>query len=60
MKRFAELIDLHIAGMKDVGKSPGRSKPATLVMLKRELGKRPLIDLDRERSPWPDCLAAAG
>ena len=32
------LIDLHIEDMKQVGKAPGRSKAATLDMLKRELG----------------------
>ena len=49
MKTFGQLIDLHIADMKEVGKAPGRSKSATLAMLKRELGTRPIIDMDRER-----------
>jgi hypothetical protein len=49
MKTFGQLIDLHIADMNEVGKTPGRSKSATLAMLKRELGKRPIIDMDRER-----------
>lgn len=49
MKTFGQLIDLHIADMKEVGKAPGRSKSATLAMLKRELGNRPVIDIDRER-----------
>jgi integrase len=39
LKTFGELIDLHIEDMKDVGKAPGRSKDATLQMLKRQLGK---------------------
>ncbi len=46
---FGDLIDLHIADMKEVGKAPGRSKAATLSMLKRELGKLKLAELDRER-----------
>jgi integrase len=46
---FAEIVDLHIADMKEVGRAPGRSKSATLEMLKRELGKQPVVDLDRER-----------
>lgn len=49
MKTFGQLIDQHIADMKEVGKAPGRSKSATLAMLKRELGKRPVVDVDRER-----------
>lgn len=47
-KTFADLIDLHVADMKEVGKAPGRSKDATLRMLKRRLGKRRFGDLDRE------------
>lgn len=35
--------------MKEVGKAPGRSKDATLQMLKRELGKLRLVEIDRER-----------
>lgn len=46
---FGDLIDLHIADMKEVGKAPGRSKDATLKMLKRALGKRKLVELDRNR-----------
>jgi integrase len=45
---FEDLIDLHIADMSEVGKAPGRSKDATLVMLKRELGKLRMTQLDRE------------
>ena len=36
---FEDLVDLHVADMSEVGKAPGRSKDATLLMLKRELGK---------------------
>jgi hypothetical protein len=46
---FGDLIDLHIADMKDVGKAPGRSKDATLAMLNRRLGSRNMVELDRER-----------
>lgn len=49
LKTFGELIDLHVEDMKSVGKAPGRSKDATLQMLKRELGKLTLADIDRER-----------
>lgn len=49
LNTFGDLIDLHIADMKEVGKAPGRSKSATLDMLKRELGKKPMADLDRDR-----------
>lgn len=49
MRTFGDLIDLHIADMMAVGRAPGRSKTATLAMLKRELGKRPVVELDRER-----------
>ncbi|OHB31822.1 MAG: integrase [Phenylobacterium sp. RIFCSPHIGHO2_01_FULL_69_31] len=49
LKTVSDLIDLHIDDMKDVGKAPGRSKDATLQMLKRELGAIGMGDLDRER-----------
>jgi len=49
LRTFGQLIDLHIADMKEVGKVPGRSKVATLKMLKRVLGKRKLVELDRDR-----------
>lgn len=45
MKTFGQLIDLHIADMKEVGEAPGRSKSAPLAMLKRELSNRPMIDM---------------
>ncbi len=47
LKTFSDLIDLHIADMKEVGKAPGRSKDATLQMLKRRLGSVNMADLDR-------------
>ncbi|MGH6997256.1 MAG: site-specific integrase, partial [Phenylobacterium sp.] len=49
VKTLGELIDLHVEDMKSVGKAPGRSKDATLQMLKRELGRVALADIDRER-----------
>lgn len=49
LNTFGDLIDLHIADLKEVGKSLGRSKSATLVTLKRELGSRSMVELDRER-----------
>jgi integrase len=44
-----ELIDLHIADMTSVGRPPGRSKSATLEMLRKELGMIKAVDMDRER-----------
>ena len=49
LQTFGDLIDLHISDMKEVGKAPGRSKHATLKMLKRELGKSSMVGIDRER-----------
>ena len=49
IRTFGELIDLHIDDMKEVGRAPGRSKDATLQMLKRTLGKLKLVEVDRER-----------
>jgi integrase len=49
LKTFGGLIDLHIADLTEVGKTIGRSKSATLAMLKRELGKKNLAELDRDR-----------
>ena len=49
LRTFGDLIDLHIEDMKEVGKAPGRSKDATLAMLKRELGGRNMAELDRDR-----------
>jgi integrase len=46
---FGELIDLHVADMKEVARAPGRSKEATLLMLKRRLGDLRLDQLTRER-----------
>ena len=46
---FSQFIDLHVADMCEVGKAPGRSKDATLVMLKRELGAVKMTHIDCER-----------
>lgn len=49
LKTFGDLIDLHIRDMEEVGKAPGRSKEATLAMLKRRLGSLNMVEIDRER-----------
>jgi integrase len=49
LQTFGDLIELHIADMCEVGKTPGRSKAATLKMLKREVGKVNMAELDRDR-----------
>jgi hypothetical protein len=49
LKTFGHLIDLHISDMEEVGKAPGRSKDATLKMLKRELGSLNVVEIDRGR-----------
>jgi hypothetical protein len=49
VKTLGDLIDLHIEDMKAVGRAPGRSKDATLAMLKRELGRLDMDEIDRER-----------
>lgn len=49
LQTFGDLVDLHIADMCEVGRAPGRSKSATLAMLKRELGPRKMMEMDRER-----------
>lgn len=46
---FSDLIDLHIEDMKEVGRAPGRSKNATLAMLRRQLGSLNMLELDRDR-----------
>ena len=48
LQTFGDLIDLHIADMCEVGKAPRRSKLATLLMLKRRLGRKAMIEIDRE------------
>ncbi len=46
---FGALVDLHIDDMREVGKSPRRSKRKSLEKLKRDLGRVTLRDLSRER-----------
>ncbi|THD53046.1 site-specific integrase [Phenylobacterium sp.] len=48
LQTFGDLIDLHISDMSEVGKAPGRSKQATLEMLKRRLGRKKMVEIDRE------------
>ncbi|MDY6922924.1 MAG: site-specific integrase [Pseudomonadota bacterium] len=48
LRTFGELVDLHIDDMKSVGKAPRRSKAATLKMLKTRLGKKKIVQLDRQ------------
>ena len=48
LQTFGDLIDLHITDMKEVGKAPGRSKHATLDMLKRRFGRKKFVEIDRE------------
>jgi integrase len=49
LQTFEDLIDLHIEDMKSVKRPPGRTKAATLDMLRRELGALKVNHLDRER-----------
>lgn len=48
LRTFKEIVDVHIADMKEVGKAPGRTKAATLEMLSARLGKKKIPELDRE------------
>lgn len=49
IKTFSDLIDLHIADMKEVGKKIGRSKSFSLELLRKRLGRLKLADLNREQ-----------
>ena len=44
-----DLIELHLADMKEVGKCPRRSKAFTLAALKKALGRVRFAELDRQR-----------
>jgi len=46
---FGGLVDQYVADLKKSGKALGRTKAATLEMLKRELGELKLAEIDRER-----------
>ena len=46
---FATLIDLHIDDMREVGKSPRRSKRESLKKLRRDIGDVALKNLTREQ-----------
>src|SRR5215207_6522715 len=47
--RLADLIDSHLADMAEIGKPAQRSKEATLLRIKTELGTLKLAHLTRER-----------
>ena len=49
LQTFSDLIDLHITDMRKVGKPPRCSKAATLTTLKRDLGKKKIGHLDRQK-----------
>jgi len=49
IKTFSDLIDLHIADLKEVGKEIGRTKGFSLELLRARLGKLNLTDLNREQ-----------
>ncbi len=49
MKTLDDLIKLHIADMREVGKVLGRSKAFSLKMISARLGKTPLSDVNREK-----------
>lgn len=49
LKTFGDLIDLHVDDMAAVGRAPGRSKHATLLMLQRRLGDVRIEHVTRDR-----------
>ncbi|WP_023848043.1 hypothetical protein [Ponticoccus alexandrii] len=49
LQTFADLIDLHITDMCEVGKPPRHSTAATLTTLKRDLSKEKIGLLDRQK-----------
>ncbi|MEW6643651.1 MAG: site-specific integrase [Pseudomonadota bacterium] len=49
LRTFGDLIDLHEADMKEIGRPPRRSKAAVLAALKAELGTVKIPALDRGR-----------
>jgi hypothetical protein len=56
---FGQFIDVHVADMKEVDKAPGRSKDATLAMLRRELGSvTGLSGSDRPQTPQRQLTTA--
>lgn len=48
IQTFGDLIDLHVADMKNVNRAPGRSKAFSMDLLKDRLGRVRLSNLDRE------------
>lgn len=49
LRSFADLIDVHIEDMSDVGKILRRSKSYSLRLLKARLGQHPFHELTRQR-----------
>ena len=49
IKTFANLIDLHIADMVEVGKRISRSQEFSVDLLRKRLGKLSIVDLNREQ-----------
>lgn len=49
LRSFADIIDVHIADMHEVGKPLRRSKAYALDLLKRRLGHLPIREVDRQR-----------
>jgi integrase len=61
LQTFGDLVDLHITDMGAVGKSPRRSKAATLTALKRNLGRERIAEIDRQQLiDYGRARAAAG
>jgi len=48
LKAFGGLIDLHISDLSDVGKAPRAIEGRHLDLLKRELGRLKMVEIDRE------------
>ena len=48
LKSFADLVDIHIADMHEVGKPLRRSKGYSLDLLKKRLGRLPIREVDRQ------------
>ncbi|MBN9264121.1 MAG: site-specific integrase, partial [Hyphomicrobium sp.] len=45
---FADLIDLHLTDLKELGRPIGRSKDSALDQLRRKIGSRPIGQLTRD------------
>ncbi len=49
LRKFGDLVDAHIVDMKEVGKPLRRTKAYSLALLKKNFGKVPIEELDRQR-----------